>query len=157
MQFALGAEDTVAMPLPSEADLARWAAATLADDGADGSLTIRIVGMEEGAALNHAYRGKEGPTNVLSFPADIPLGVQLDLLGDVVICAPVVLREAAEQGKTVAAHWCHLVVHGVLHLLGYDHEDDAQAELMETRERDILRHIGFPDPYAAEHHETAVA
>lgn len=157
VQIALGRDEVAAMQLPTEAVLERWVAAVLADNGATGSLTIRIVGLEEGAALNHTYRGKEGATNVLSFPVDIPLGVEVDLLGDVVICAPVVLREAAEQGKTVAAHWCHLVVHGVLHLLGFDHEDEAEAAFMEARERNILRHIGFPDPYAAEHHETAVA
>lgn len=157
VQYALGSEETSVTLLPSEAELRDWVAAALAYAGAEGELTVRIVGYEEGAALNYAYRGKQGATNVLSFPVEVPSGVEIDLLGDVVICAPIVLREAAEQGKAASAHWCHLVVHGLLHLLGYDHEDDAEARFMEGQERRILCSLGFPDPYAAEHYETAVA
>lgn len=157
VQHALEPGAAAADALPEEADLTRWVSAALAHTEADGALTIRIVGLEEGAALNQTYRGKQGATNVLSFPAELPPEVEVDLLGDIVICAPVVLRESAEQGKTVQAHWCHLVVHGVLHLLGYDHENDAEARFMEAQECKILRDLGFADPYAAEHYESAVA
>lgn len=157
VQYAITSAETDDALLPTQADLDRWVTTALTQAGADGALTIRIVGSAEGTALNHTYRGKDGATNVLSFPADVPSGVEVDLLGDVVICAPVVLREAAEQGKSVSAHWCHLVVHGLLHLLGYDHKDDAEARFMEGQERRILQNLGFPDPYTAEHYETAVA
>lgn len=134
--------------LPAEADFQRWAEAALAgaDHRQDAELTLRIVNEAESAALNETYRHKPGPTNVLSFPCDAPPEVDSALLGDVVICAPVVLREAVVQGKTPEAHWAHLVAHGVLHLLGYDH-DEAQAEAMEALEIRILAGLGFPDPY----------
>lgn len=157
VQYALEPGVAEADRVPTEAELSRWVAAALVHDEVDGTLTIRIVGLDEGAALNQTYRGKQGATNVLSFPVEVPPEVEVDLLGDVVICAPVVLREAAEQGKTVQAHWCHLVVHGVLHLLGYEHEDDAEARFMEAHERQILNGLGYPDPYATEIYETAVA
>lgn len=130
--------------LPSSAALRRWAEATLGRIAGD--LTIRIVDEPESQELNRRYRGKDKPTNVLSFPYD---GDMLDVpvLGDLVICAPVVQREAHEQHKDVRAHWAHMVVHGCLHLLGYDHENDRDAEVMETREREILAGWGFPDPY----------
>jgi probable rRNA maturation factor len=99
------------------------------------------------ANLNHTYRAKAGPTNVLSFPADIPDSVDCDLLGDIVICAPVVVREAEEQHKIGAHHWAHLTVHGVLHLLGFDHTDDHEAEQMEQLEITILKALGLPNPY----------
>jgi probable rRNA maturation factor len=134
--------------LPAEADFRRWAEAALAgaDHRQDAELTLRIVNEAESAALNETYRHKPGPTNVLSFPFDAPPEVDSSLLGDIVICAPVVLREAVVQGKTPEAHWAHLVAHGVLHLLGYDH-DEAQAEAMEALEIRILAGLGFPDPY----------
>ena len=113
-------------------------------------LTVRIVDEAEGTELNERYRHRTGPTNVLSFPFEQPALLQPPLLGDIVLCAPVVAREAAAQGKAPAAHWAHLVVHGVLHLLGHDHEDERQAEEMEALERDILATLGLPDPYAAE-------
>ena len=133
--------------VPGEAELGRWAAAALAGrrDGAE--LAIRIVDEAESARLNATYRHKQGATNVLSFPAELPAAVPLPLLGDLVICAPVVTREAREQGKAPAAHWAHLVVHGCLHLLGYDHEQEAEAEEMESLEREILAGMGYPDPY----------
>ena len=134
-------------PLPSSLDLARWARAALDAPRKDFDLTVRIVDAEEGLALNRDYRGGQSPTNVLSFPFSPDGGVTLDLLGDVVICAPVIAREAAEQGKSLAAHYAHMVVHGVLHLQGLEHDDDASAEAMEGRERDLLLSLGFPDPY----------
>jgi probable rRNA maturation factor len=99
------------------------------------------------AQLNQHYRGKPGPTNVLSFPADLPESLQLPLLGDIVICAPVVAREAVEQGKPAAAHWAHMAVHGALHLLGYDHICETEATEMEDLETAILATLGFPCPY----------
>jgi probable rRNA maturation factor len=116
-----------------------------------GELTLRIVGAAESRALNRRYRKKDKPTNVLSFPSE-KMGTDLDLspffLGDIVICAAVVNREAREQGKRREAHWAHMVVHGVLHLLGFDHIRPADAKVMERRERAILSRLSFPDPYA---------
>ncbi|HSG64362.1 MAG TPA: rRNA maturation RNase YbeY [Gammaproteobacteria bacterium] len=120
---------------------------------ASGELTIRIVDEAESAELNHRYRGKKGATNVLSFVGTEPSSTPAEherLLGDLVVCAPVVVREAAAQGKSVEAHWAHIVLHGALHLLGYDHESDAGAEVMERREKELLAVLGFPDPYADE-------
>lgn len=132
---------------PSAQDLQRWVDIALQDrpDGAE--LTIRIVDKAESQTLNSNYRGKDKPTNVLSFPFEAPPEVDLNLLGDLVICAPVVEEEALEQGKTLLQHWAHMVIHGVLHLLGYDHLDDAQAEQMESLETRLLAELGFPDPY----------
>jgi len=110
-------------------------------------LTVRIVGADEGAALNREYRGREGATNVLSFPFDEPFMLQPPLLGDIVICAPVLVTQARQQNKSLQSHWTHLVVHGVLHLLGYDHIDEGQARVMETLETDILAELGIADPY----------
>jgi probable rRNA maturation factor len=136
--------------VPEPAQLRKWARIALADD-ARGELTLRIVDENESAALNSRYRGKKGPTNVLSFRADPPPGAAgsqgLLPFGDVVICAAVVAREAREQGKPLAAHWAHMVVHGALHLLGFDHERARDAAAMEARERTLLAKLGFPDPY----------
>lgn len=134
--------------LPAEADLRRWAEAALIGAGYqnDAELTIRIVNEVESTALNETYRHKQGPTNVLSFPFEAPAEIASSLLGDIVICAPVVVREAIQQGKKLDAHWAHLVAHGVLHLLGYDH-DQEQAEVMESLEIRILAGLGYPDPY----------
>lgn len=110
-------------------------------------LTVRIVGGEEGEALNRQYRGGDSATNVLSFPFAEPFLLQPPLLGDIVICAPVLLTQARQQNKSLRSHWAHLVVHGVLHLLGYDHMDDEQARLMEKLEIGILAELGFADPY----------
>lgn len=126
--------------MPSPARLRAWAEAALA--GQRGELTIRVVGGRESRALNRRFRGKDKPTNVLSFPYAEP-----GVLGDVVLCAPVVNREAREQGKSPAAHWAHMVVHGVLHLRGFDHIRHAEARVMESRERAILARLSFPDPY----------
>ncbi len=111
-------------------------------------LAIRIVGPDEGRALNRDYRRKDYATNVLSFPAELPPGVALPLIGDLAICAAVVEREAAEQGKPPRHHWAHMTVHGVLHLLGHDHVVEAQAEAMEALETRILAGLNIPDPYA---------
>ena len=136
--------------LPSPASFRRWVAAALA--GArrrkPAELAIRVVDSAEGQALNRDYRGKDYATNVLSFPAELPPGVNLPLIGDLAICAPVVAREAAEQGKHPRDHWAHLTVHGTLHLLGYDHLEDAEADAMEALETRILAGLGIADPYA---------
>ena len=137
-----------ATALPSHADFLTWCGLALRQRTAPSELTIRLVDSVEGLELNSTWRGKDYPTNVLSFPADIPEGLlDIALLGDLVICVPVVEQEAAEQGKTLTAHWAHLVIHGCLHLLGYDHIDDAEAEEMEALERQLLAEIGHPDPY----------
>lgn len=136
--------------LPAPASFRRWAEAALngGRHRRHAELSIRIVGLGEGAELNRAYRGRDYATNVLSFPAEPPPGVRWALLGDLAICAPVVLREAAEQGKRVRDHWAHLTVHGVLHLLGYDHIVDQEAEAMEALETRILAGLRIADPYA---------
>jgi probable rRNA maturation factor len=108
---------------------------------------VRIVDEQESAELNEQYRHKQGPTNVLSFPFECPPGVELNLLGDLVICAPVVQREAQQQQKQELAHWAHMVVHGTLHLLGYDHLQQDEAEAMENREIRIMEDLGYSDPY----------
>jgi len=134
---------------PDEDDIRRWIEAVLAAEAhtADVELTVRIVDEAEMAELNARYRHKTGPTNILSFPFEAPPGVELNLLGDLVIAAPVVQREAREQGKTETAHWAHMVVHGTLHLLGYDHLKPAEAEDMEALEINILHELGFSNPY----------
>jgi probable rRNA maturation factor len=140
---------TRAAGVPSAARLTRWARAALGRT-ARGELTVRVVARRESAALNSRYRGKRGPTNVLSFPGEPGAAKSRELLplGDVVICASVVAREAREQGKTLKAHWAHMVIHGTLHLQGYDHENARDAAAMEARERALLRALGFPDPYS---------
>lgn len=139
--------------IPSSASFRKWIAAALAKRIREADLAVRIVGAREGRALNRHYRGKDYATNVLSFPADVaegvklPKGVTLPLLGDIVLCAPVIAKEAREQKKELLAHYAHLTVHGSLHLLGWDHADDTDAECMERLEREILADLGLPDPY----------
>lgn len=139
--------------IPAPTSFRRWVAATLQGRIRDADLAIRIVDEHEGRALNRHYRGKDRATNVLSFPAEmdagvrLPKGVHIPLLGDIVLCAAVVAREAAEQKKPVAHHYAHLTIHGVLHLLGMDHQDDREAECMEQLEREILSDLGISDPY----------
>ena len=131
--------------LPSRPEFRAWARAALNADGMKGGqITLRLVAPEEGQELNRDYRGKDYATNVLSFPYE----QEPVVMGDLVICHAVVEKEAAEQGKPLAAHYAHLVVHGMLHLLGYDHEQEEDAEHMEAREREILAGLGYPDPYA---------
>lgn len=134
--------------VPARAQFRRWARAALTGSRCRRvALTVRVVEAAESARLNRRYRGKSGATNVLSFGFDPPPGVRSDLLGDLVICAPVVRREAGAQGKRESAHWAHLAVHGILHLCGYDHDNDRDADVMERREIRILRSLGYPDPY----------
>ena len=139
--------------VPAATSFRRWVSVALKGRIREADLAIRIVDDEEGRALNRHYRGKDYATNVLSFPGDLPEGVKLPngvtmpLMGDLVLCAPVVAREAAEQGKPVAHHYAHLTVHGVLHLLGMDHQDEREAECMEQLEREILAELGIEDPY----------
>lgn len=133
--------------VPAAVSFRRWVAAALDGRIREADLAIRLVDAKEGRAFNRHYRGKDYATNVLSFPAELPEGVQLPLLGDLVICTPVVAREAREQGKPLNEHYAHLTVHGVLHLLGWDHEDDKEAESMEQLEREILATMGIADPY----------
>ena len=139
--------------LPTEEQLSLWATAALTSrtDIEEPELTVRIVDEEESQQLNFEYRGKDKPTNVLSFPFEAPAHVPLPLLGDLIVCKQVVAREAVEQGKTSAAHWAHMIVHGCLHLLGYDHIEDEEAEEMEGIERVVLADLGFEDPYKDEH------
>lgn len=136
--------------VPPDTSFQRWAEAALEGRRDDAELVVRIVDEAESQQLNRDYRGKDKPTNVLSFPFEAPPGVEIDHIGDLVICAPVVQREALEQGKSAEAHWAHMTVHGVLHLLGYDHIEDVQAEEMEGLERTILAALNFPDPYETE-------
>jgi len=109
--------------------------------------TIRIVDEKESSALNEQFRNKMKPTNVLSFPFESPVEMDIELLGDIVICAPIVISEAKQQNKPEKMHWTHLIAHGCLHLLGYDHQNEAEADIMERLERSILNKLGFTDPY----------
>ncbi|MGH1388702.1 MAG: rRNA maturation RNase YbeY [Aeromonas jandaei] len=136
--------------LPSEAQLQGWLDGTILGFQQEAEVTVRIVDEAESNELNLTYRGKDKPTNVLSFPFEAPPGLELPLLGDLVICRQVVEREAQEQGKPLMAHWAHMVVHGSLHLLGYDHIEDEEAEEMEELERDIMQELGFADPYQSD-------
>ncbi|WP_434359307.1 rRNA maturation RNase YbeY [Parasalinivibrio latis] len=136
--------------LPDAEQLQNWFEAAVKPYRESAEVTIRIVDEEESQSLNRDYRGKDKPTNVLSFPFEAPPGVELDLLGDLVICRQVVEREADEQKKPVFAHWAHMVVHGSLHLLGYDHIEDDEAEEMEALEVEIMEGMGFENPYAAD-------
>lgn len=138
--------------VPTLAELRCWVSAALRRGRKRAELTVRVVDEAEIRALNQRFRGQDRPTNVLSFPFEVPPGIDADdpvhdLLGDLVICADLVRREAQEQGKPVAAHWAHLVVHGVLHLLDYDHIADDEAAEMEALETAILGELGFPPPY----------
>lgn len=136
---------STARNVPEDGQFRRWAEAAARRE--DAEVAIRIVDEAESAELNAAYRHKSGPTNVLSFPFEVPEGVPNALLGDLVICAGVVEREAGEQGKPLEAHWAHMVVHGLLHLQGYDHVEDSEAEAMEAEEIAILSGLEFPNPY----------
>lgn len=135
-------------PCPEPEQIQQWVKRALADIPAE--VCLRIVDKVEMAALNQRYRGKAGPTNVLSFPFDPPPGVPETFLGDIVVCAPVVAKEAREQGKSLSAHWAHMVVHGVLHLRGYDHISPQEAQAMEQLETEILAQLGFDNPYQEE-------
>ncbi|MBN2646353.1 MAG: rRNA maturation RNase YbeY [Thiotrichales bacterium] len=150
LQWAVAEE-----PLPSLEQCHRWVGAALQGDLAKQpvEMVVRMVDAEESQALNRDYRGMDKPTNVLSFPFEQPpglleLGEELPYLGDLVLCVEVVAREAAEQNKSLEAHWAHLIVHGTLHLQGFDHIEEAEAEEMEALEQQIMQALGYPDPYA---------
>lgn len=141
--------------LPTLEQFTHWVETALAfeaqtEDFPETEMTIRIVDEEESQTLNREYRGKDYPTNVLSFPFEVPEGIELPLLGDLVICRQVMEREAKEQKISLASHWAHLAVHGTLHLLGYDHIEEAEAEEMEGLETKIMQKLGFEDPYLSE-------
>ena len=136
--------------LPDETTFQHWLEAFLPQFQAESEITIRIVDIAESQYLNLTYRGKDNPTNVLSFPFEALDNIPLPLLGDLVICRQVVEKEAIEQHKTLDAHWAHMVIHGCLHLLGYDHQHDFEAEEMETIETEIMQKLGYPDPYQHE-------
>ncbi len=132
--------------LPSDQQFERWAGAALCKRD-DVELLIRLVDRRESRQLNARYRHVDKATNVLSFPADLPQELGLALLGDIIICAPIVIEEAWDQGKTVEAHWAHLTIHGTLHLIGYSHQTEEEASEMESLETGILQSFGFSDPY----------
>lgn len=141
--------------LPSLEQFTQWVQRALAheaqtEDFPETEITIRIVDEAESHELNLTYRGKDKPTNVLSFPFEVPEGIELPLLGDLIICRQVVEKEAQEQQTSLESHWAHLAIHGTLHLLGYDHIEDAEAEEMEGLETEIMQSLGFEDPYISE-------
>lgn len=138
--------------LPSAEQLTQWAQAALDSiDSSSGEITLRLVDAEEIQGLNRSYRGKDSPTNVLSFPFEMPEGLPLAaqelILGDIALCAHVIAQESQEQNKLLDHHWAHMVIHGVLHLLGFDHIGDSDAAIMEKLEIDILANLGIPNPY----------
>ena len=147
MNLQVDIQTACAEPVPDEDDIRRWIGAALEHYRCEAEVSVRLVDEAEMSALNHQYRGKTASTNVLSFPADLPEELQHPLLGDIVICPAVVAREAQEQNKTEQQHWAHMLVHGSLHLLGYDHVDTDQAQEMESLETTILQSLGCPCPY----------
>lgn len=140
VQIAASADD-----IPSEETFQYWVSQIESD--AEQEVALRIVDETEMTQLNEQYRKKSGPTNVLSFPAELPGGIDVPFLGDIIICAPVVAKEATDQGKSLDSHWAHMTVHGILHLQGYDHIDEADAEQMESLEIKIMQQLGFANPY----------
>lgn len=142
----LAADKTLA---PKKSLLRKWAKQALSKKIESAEITIRIVDVDEMSLLNSTYRQKKGPTNVLSFPFILPEDIEIDIpiLGDIVVCAEVVNREAHEQHKSQESHWAHMIIHGVFHLLGYDHETDKDADIMESLETEIMQTLGFANPY----------
>jgi len=136
--------------IPDDACFRGWVESVLGEQGPC-AVNLRVVDLAEGWALNREWREKDSATNVLSFPADMPEVDGARILGDVVLCAPVIEQEASEQGKSLDAHWAHLVIHGLLHLLGFDHITGKQATAMETREIEFLGRLGFSNPYETNH------
>ena len=135
---------------PDEQSIKRWVGAVIDSNQGDTELIVRIVDEPEGKLLNETYRGVSGATNVLSFPFENQTPEALPLIGDIVVCAPIVEREAQQQNKDLNAHWAHMIIHGVLHLLGYDHQNDSEAAVMEGLETEIMQKLGFPPPYACQ-------
>lgn len=153
IDLQIASEDQASLPTLDQ--FTKWTQQALqleaqTDDIPERELTIRIVDEAESHDLNFTYRGKDKSTNVLSFPFEVPEGIELPLLGDLVICRQVVEREAKEQQISLTSHWAHLTVHGTLHLLGYDHIEDDEAEIMESLESQIMESMGFEDPYISE-------
>lgn len=142
IQIATNASD-----YPSEQLFQRWIDTVLTDQNQDSEVVIRLVDDTESAELNQQYRHKTGPTNILSFPFQAPEGFEMDLLGDLVICAPLIAQEALQQHKILEHHWAHITIHGILHLLGYDHIEDAEAEEMEALEIQFLNMLNIANPY----------
>ena len=148
VQYAIrGADMASRQQVPTQQEFRRWVAAALAPVNHSVEMVIRVVDQEESRQLNSRYRGKDTATNVLSFPFTVPAGIDSDHLGDLVICAAVVKREARQQKKREMDHWAHMVVHGVLHLRGLDHQTEEQAREMEELEKQILAGLGIEDPY----------
>lgn len=136
--------------LPTDAQFKGWVNAALSEQNQGCDCVIRIVDENESAALNQQYRQKSGPTNILSFPFDPPKSIDLNLLGDLVICATVVEKEAQQQNKAINDHWAHITIHGILHLQGYDHIEEREAEHMEAQEITILHTLNLNNPYVQE-------
>jgi probable rRNA maturation factor len=136
--------------LPKDELMINWAEQALDDQYKEAEITLRVVDIEEGQALNKEWRKKDSATNVLSFPVGKVIEQAPNLLGDIVICAPIVEQEAKEQGKDIEAHWAHLIIHGILHLQGYDHLSDEEANIMEIKEIQILKNSGYANPYETE-------
>lgn len=148
VQQAYEGDEAILSAIPSPSQLELWANTVLTFEGLnEQEVTIRFTDEVESQSLNSEYRGKDKPTNVLSFPFEAPPGIEINLLGDLVICAPVISREATEQNKAVVHHYAHMTVHGLLHLMGYDHIEDTEAEEMESKEVEILAQLGIDDPY----------
>ncbi|MCG8325672.1 MAG: rRNA maturation RNase YbeY [Thiotrichales bacterium] len=133
--------------IPDDATILDWLTLVLDGKIQNAGITVRIVEEDESSELNRRYRNKTGPTNVLSFAYEMDTGSDSKLTGDIVICASIVAREAGEQNKELVSHWAHMVIHGTLHLMGYDHESDDDASKMETLECKLMSHLGYPDPY----------
>lgn len=135
------------MNAPGEENFQQWSAIIPVKNNDQQEASIRIVEEDEIAELNMRFRKKVGSTNVLAFPAEYPPGVELNFIGDIVICAPVVIKQAQEQGKSVESHWAHMMLHGILHLQGYDHIEAQDAEIMEALEVQFMTKLGYPNPY----------
>jgi len=136
--------------LPTNESLIQWAELALDNEHKDAEITLRVVDEKEGLELNKEWRNKDYATNVLSFPVGEPIEQVPNILGDIVVCAPIVELEAKQQGKSCEAHWAHLIIHGILHLQGYDHQSDDEADIMENKEINILKRIGYANPYETE-------
>jgi len=141
---------TQSSDFPTERQFQLWVDTVLSDQSQDSEIVIRLVDDAESAVLNEQYWHKKGPTNILSFPFEAPEGLEMDLLGDLVICVPLIAKEAAEQNKLPEHHWAHIIIHGVLHLLGYDHIEEIEAEEMESLEIKLLKLLNIANPYQEE-------